>query len=247
MGILDYFDKEKRATKKVETNIKKLTNPYRQSEERMQCAGDLANDGRPEAVYGLLRRFTIKASNQVVDEDEKSQVYAMVVDLDEAAVPSLCQFIRREDQLRYPLRALTEIVDEDDVLHHVGEALAAIGPDYVKNPEPKLHLIQHLAEQGHQGAGRYLMPFLDDQDETVRFQTAQALAAYDDDEVKDALWARLLTDEDESLRNRNAVCETLLALAPEHIVAEEAREAVRAALPGSWILDQQARLKRAEG
>ena len=63
MGILDYFDKEKRATKKVETNAKKLTNPYRQSEERMQCAGELAEDGRPEAIYGLLRRFTIKASN----------------------------------------------------------------------------------------------------------------------------------------------------------------------------------------
>ena len=231
----------------METNTKKLINPYRQSEERMQCAGELAEDGRPEAIYGLLRRFTIKASNQVVDEDEKSQVYAMVVDLDEAAVPSLCKFIGQEDQLRYPLRALTEIVDHDAVLQHVGEALAAIGPDYVKNPEPKLHLIQHLAEQGHEGAAQYLTPFLADQDETVRFQTAQALSTHDNDTVKDALWARLLTDEDESLRTRNALCETLLTLAPEHIVAEEARDAVRAALPGSWVLDQQARLKRAEG
>ena len=245
MGILDYFDKDKRAAKKVETNTKKLTSPYRQSEERIQCAEELAQDGRPEAIYGLLRRFTIKASNQVVDEDEKAQVYAMVVDLDEAAVPSLRKFISREDQLRYPLRALTEIVDNDEVLHHVGGALKAIGPDYVKNPEPKLHLIQHLAEQGHQEAAPYLTPFLADQNETVRFQTVQALSSYNDDDVKDALWARLLTDEDESLRTRNAVCEALLGLDPEHIVPEDARDAVRAALPGSWILDQQARLKRA--
>ncbi len=244
MAILDFFDKEKRSAKKVETNLKKLINPYRQTEERLQCAEALAADGREEAIYGLLRRFTIRASNQVVDEDEKNHVYNMVVDLDQAAVPSLRKFIQREDQLRYPLRALTEIVDSDAVIEHVGEALKAIGPDYIKNPEPKLHLVQHLDEHRHERAPTYLVPFLDDHDETIRFQVIQALSAYDTDEVRAALWTRLLTDEEETLRTRTALCDVLVALDGQHIVAEDQREAVEAALPEGWVLDQQARVKK---
>ncbi len=244
MGILDFLDKDKRSAKRVETNIKKLTNPYRQTEERMQCAEELAGDGRDEAIYGLLRRFSVKASNQVVDEDEKSRVYELVLSLDEAAVPSLCKFIRREDQLRYPLRALTEIAGRDEVHRYVGEALSGIGPDYVKNPEPKLHLVQHLAEHGHDGAPEYLIPFLEDHDETVRFQVVQTLSEHGTDEVIAALWARLLTDEEESIRTRTAVAEALVSLDGQHVVVEEQRDAVREALPDGWILDQQARIKK---
>ena len=244
MAILDFFDKDKRSARKVETNIKKLTNPYRQTDERMQCAEELAADGREEAIYGLLKRFTIKASNQVVDEDEKARVFDLVLSLDKAAIPSLRQFIQREDQLRYPLRALTEIVAGDEVVRHVGEALLAIGPDYVKNPEPKLHLVQHLAEHGHQSSPEYLIPFLDDHDETVRFQVVQTLADLSTPEVREALWARLLTEEEESIRVRVAVAEALVTADGQHVVAEGQREAVRAALPPGWLLDQQARIKR---
>lgn len=246
MGLLDFLDKDKRSAKKVETNIKKLTNPYRQTEERMQCAEELAADGREEAIYGLLRRFSIKASNQVVDEDEKRRVFDLVLDLADAAVPALRTFIQREDQLRYPLRALTEILTPDEVARHVGEALAAIGPDYVKNPEPKLHLVQHLNEQGHESAPDYLIPFLDDHDETIRFQTVQALLDHDTPAVRAALWARLLEGEEESLRTQTAVAEALVALDGQHIVPEEQRDAVRQALPEGWVLDQQARLKKPE-
>lgn len=244
MGILDFLDKDKRSAKKVETNIKKLTNAYRQTEERMQCAEELAADGRPEAIYGLLRRFAIKASNQVVDEDEKSRVFNLVLDLDEGAVPALAKFIRREDQLRYPLRALTEIVGTDEGVRYVGEALAAIGPDYVKNPEPKLHLVQHLAEHVHDSAPGYLIPFLDDHDETIRFQTAQALQEHPTDPVREALWSRLVAGEEESLRTLAAVAEALITVDGQHIVAEDRRDAVREALPAGWVLDQQARIKR---
>ena len=244
MGILDFLDKGKRAAKKVETNIKKLTNPYRQTEERMQCAEELAMDGREEAVYGLLRRFTIKASNQVVDEDEKKRVYDLVLDLGEDAIPALRKFIQREDQLRYPLRALTTIVGKDEVARHVGDALTAIGPDYIKNPEPKLHLVQLLAEHGHDSAPGYLIPFLDDHDETIRFQTVQALSAHPTDAVREALWDRLLEGDEESLRTKTAVAEALVTVDGQHIVPEERRDAVREALPEGWVLDQQARIKR---
>lgn len=251
MALLDFLDKDRRAARKVDTAIKKLTNPYRQSEDRMQAAEHLAavgaggGEAAEAAIYGLLKRFTIRASNQVVDEDEKAQVYALVVDLGQAAVPSLRRFIQREDQLRHPLRALAEIEPRDAVVRHVGEALAAVGPDYVKNPESKLHLVQHLAELRHDLAPSYLTPFVADHDESVRFQVVQALARFPGAAARDALMARLAGEEEETLRTIVALCQSLADVDPEAVVPEDRRDAVRAILPDGWCLDEEGRLKKA--
>ena len=242
MGILDILDKDKRAARKVEKAIKRLTNPYMQSEERMKSADFLREEASDKAVYGLLKRFRIKASNQVVDEDEKQQVYVMVVDLGKRAVPALVRFIGCEDQIRHPLKALTEIVSTDELVEQVGAALVAIGPDYIKNPEPKLHLVQHLETLDDPRVAEILAPFAEDHDETIRFQVVHALASRPGSVAHEALVGRLLSEEDESLRTAQAICEVLSAA--QFSVGEARREAVAKALPSGWTVDEQGRVQK---
>jgi HEAT repeat protein len=244
MGILDLLNKDKRAERKLAKAIKRATHPYMQSEERMRAAEMLQEIGTDEAIYGILKRFTINAHNQVVDEGELQQVYGMVVDLGAKAVPSILRFIRREERILHPLKALTEIEPEERVVGHIAEALAHIGPEYIKNSEPKLHLVQHLATIETDRMPEILGPFIEDQDEGVRFQVVAALRPYRGPVTGEALLGRLMGEEEESLRVRRVICEAL----SEHqfAVGEERKEPVLEILTevGGWKVDEQGRIQR---
>lgn len=245
MALFDFLDKDKRAAKRVERNIKRLTNAYMQSEERMKSADLLREDGGEEAIYGLLKRFTVRSSNQVVDEDEKQQIYGMVLDFGEDATPSILKFIRREDAILYALRALSEIEPVDAMVEHLGTILEEIGPDYMKNPERKLHIVQHLNELKHARVIEILTPFSDDHDETIRFTVVGALGERGGPDGYEPIVGRLLTDEDESIRVRERCCEILSAA--QYSVGEARREVLGEAVPKGWEVDEQGRIRAAKG
>lgn len=244
MAVLDFLNKDKRAVKRVERHTKRLTNAYMQSEERMKSAGILQEDGGEEAIYGLLRRFTIKSSNQVVDEDEKQQVYGIVLDFGGDAVPALLKFIRREDAILYALRALSEIEPVDAVVEHLATILGEIGPDYVKNPERKLHIVQHLDELDHPRVVEILTPFVDDHDETIRFTVIGTLGARGGRAGYEPIVGRLLGDEDESIRVKERCCELLSEA--QYGVGEARREALAAETPKGWEVDEQGRIRKSK-
>lgn len=207
MGLLDLFDKNKRKDRAREKAAARLTNAYMQGPERMRGADILLEMGDEKAIYGLLKRFTVRASNGVVDEEEKEQVYSMVVGLGRDAVPAIKRFLRQEDQTYYPLRALSAILPEDEVIDIIQETLEALGPDYMRNPERKLHLIQHLAESRHARCVSILLPFLADHDEQVRFQTINALRNQRNEEAREPMLERFCDEEEESLRLRKLIIE----------------------------------------
>ena len=60
MGVFDLFSKDGRAQRARESNIKRAVNKYAQSPDRMKALQSLRDDGSPEALYGLLRRFGMK-------------------------------------------------------------------------------------------------------------------------------------------------------------------------------------------
>ena len=242
MALFDFLDSHKRFARKVEKAVKKVTNPYVQPEERMAQAEFLQATGSKAAIYGLLRRFSIRASNLVIDEDEKRQVYALIVDLGPAAVEPILRFIRREDQILYPLKALAVIESTEAFLGHLKLALDELGPEYMKLPERKLHLVQHLASLDDPRVVEILAPFVEEHDETIRFQVIQALAERGGEVANEAILSRLLTDEDESLRIQNAICEALSKA--QFSVGEARQEEVSDAVPEKWVVDEQGRIQK---
>lgn len=241
MGFFDgLFDKDKRQQRSLERAIARLTNPYMQSPERMRGADALLEIGSEEAIYGLLKRFTIRASNGVVDEEEKEQVYGMIIGLGERAIPPLKKFILREDQTYHALRALSELLPVDEVVQIIHESLEAIGTEYMRNPERKTHLIQHLAETRHPRALEVLVPFLKDHDEGVRFQTVNALKEQGNEEARVPLIECLCDPEEESLRLRKRIVEVLCETGWE---VKGYRKKVEERLPKGYVVDKAGKIK----
>jgi len=58
------FSKEERQAKALQKNLKKTINRLIQTEERYGAMQALIDDGSDEAIYGLLRRFTIAADSK---------------------------------------------------------------------------------------------------------------------------------------------------------------------------------------
>jgi len=57
MGVFNLFSKEGREQRARDRNVKRAVNKYAQSPDRMKALQALGDDGSPEAIYGLLRRF----------------------------------------------------------------------------------------------------------------------------------------------------------------------------------------------
>ena len=60
---------------KVDRYVKKLTNAYVQTHERVRMLDLLAETGTDEALYGILKRFTYRTEASIVDEDEKELAF----------------------------------------------------------------------------------------------------------------------------------------------------------------------------
>ncbi|MDY0059213.1 MAG: HEAT repeat domain-containing protein [Myxococcota bacterium] len=240
MGLWDLFDKEKRKERALEKAIARITNPYMQGPERMKAVDTLLEIGTDDAIYGLLKRFTIRASNGVVDEEEKEQVYAVVIGLGTQAVPALRRFIQKDDQIYHALRALSAILPEEQVITSVGETLELLGTDYMRNPERKLHLIQHLAELRGPRVVALLLPFLRDHDEGVRFQTVNALHEQADEVAREPLLELLCSPDEESVRLRKRIVEVL---AERGWGVQGYRKKVEERLPKGYAIDKAGLIK----
>ncbi len=240
MGLFDFFDKDKRRQRAIKKASARLTNAYMQGPDRMRGADTLLEFGTDEAIYGLLKRFTIRASNGVVDEEEKEQVLAMVVGLGEKAVPPIKRFIRREDQIYQALQALSTILPEDKVVQVIGEVLDEIGPDYMRNPERKLHMVQHLADIRGPETVRVLLPFLQDHDEGVRFQVIEGLRREGDEAAREPMLDAFCSEEESSLRIRKLILEVFEELGWK---VKGFRGAVEALLPTGYVVEKSGKIK----
>jgi len=79
--------------------------------------------------------------------------------------------------------------------------------EYVRNPEPKVQLLQALEAYPSEEVRVAIEPFLADASETVRFTATNAVFAVNDAQSTPALVATL--DGEESLRVRNRIAQGL--------------------------------------
>jgi hypothetical protein len=90
------FDKNERARRSLEKNLRTALNKRVQPEERWAALYALRDNGSPEAVYGLLKRFTFIAEGKgglVTDEEEKNWVFQTILNFGEKTLPELERFI----------------------------------------------------------------------------------------------------------------------------------------------------------
>ena len=207
MGLFGFGNK----TSKVDKLVKKLTNAYLQTHDRLRVMEQLVEIGTDDALYGVLQRFTYRTEQSIVDEDEKETAFRMLVEAGIMAQPPIERFIGVNDAVYWPLRALKEIAGLDETVDILLRALESAEALDQRVNEHKTQLVSNLRDFPHPRIEAKLIALSEDQDEEVRIMAVDGLLTYGP-EVALPSAARRLLDAEESGRVKTVILETLVEL-----------------------------------
>jgi HEAT repeat protein len=245
MGLLDFLRHKSdgpRISSAVQRQIKKLTNKHVDSQVRMFAAQELAEEGSPDAIRALLKRFRFMIHSSIQDQEEKQFVHDLLLDLGEAAVEPLLDYIHNEDEIVWALGALQKIVEPDafrDALLSVLERFRTA--DHVRFPEKCAVVIEHLAPFVEEKVANALRPFLEDDDDDVRLA---AIAALSHKEYRDLVredFLRVMRECDDRPRVLRGFAEALVEL---QWPVKGYRSAIEQILPEDFHIVRKGTLKR---
>lgn len=202
--MFDLFKRAGPSPRQIERTIKKLTEPHGEAGPRVEAAERLAAWGTPEALSGLLRRFTISSSVISQDIEEKRHVIELLVSCGPAAIEPILAYMKVYHQVDWPVQALARIVDEDELAGYLQDAIKAVALSEFAAPEHRVSLIR--AVHGHVQAelAQTLEGFLNDSDDDVRIAAIEGLLELGDSVRETLLEAFLAADDRPRIRRRIA-------------------------------------------
>src|SRR5216110_547279 len=126
--MFDFFKRSPTPSpKQIDKQVKRLTEPQGEDAPRIEAAERLAEWGTPEALYALLKRFTISSKVITQDIEEKRYVVRMLVEKGREAVDPILRFIKKNQQVEWPVQALAQILPEEELIPKLVEALEYVG------------------------------------------------------------------------------------------------------------------------
>ncbi len=247
MGLFDLFgSKEEREQSHLRKLGKKVTEKYGPPENRQKAIEQLGAMGTAAALGALCQRFTVRAEPGITDDEEKETARRILADAGATAVGPLQEFVRHEEGgIAWALRALADILPEEQVSGRVLGELARLSGEYSRDPDKKLTLLTWLVEHhgGVQGpeVEKALLPLLEDFSDDVRIGALRALAALAPGEaVREGLIQLLLRDRDNA-RVRGEVLEALVRMGAD---VKGYRPSVEALLVEPFYLDREGHVKK---
>ena len=244
MGLADLFSKEARARNNLKKTIQRAADKHAQSGDRFRALEQLRDDGSPQAIAGLLRRFSFVYDKSIEDEQEKEWVYQILVELGAKVLPELRRYMHESETLSWSLKVL-EHVATGEAFHETLQKLCEENDNsYVRDPSKKIQLVHFMGEHRDPAIVSLIVPYVDDIDEGVRFKAVEALLHQGQREViLTPLVSRLLNKSEESRRIKVRIVE---GLSETGIPISERTSEVERALAELGIdgkLDNQKRVK----
>ncbi|MFL5364930.1 MAG: HEAT repeat domain-containing protein [Myxococcales bacterium] len=247
MGFLDKLGiggtREEREERGVKKLLKKATEKFGPVENRQGAIEELGKMRSPRAVEALLMRYTIRIDPGITDDEEKQRVLALIREAGPAiAAGPVKAFILSRDEISWPLKALSDLLPQEEVLRFLIEVLRKTGSEYSRVPEKKVLLLRAAAAHASPDLVPVLLPFLDDMEDEVQIAAAHALAAQTDERAREPLLHRFLAAHEAS----NARVREALAglLADTGFDVKGYTPKVEAALPAAYKLDSKGRIVR---
>jgi hypothetical protein len=159
----------------------------------------------------------------------------------EAAVEPAVAFLRKADSISWPLKILDRLLSSETVVEKLLELLAGMDTEYERDPQRKIQILATLEERRDPRIARVAARFLQDANETVRFQASGAvLAQADAADQRAALLQGFCAEA--SVRVRNRILDGFSAQGWN--VGEMSAE-VQSRLPAGYSLDRQGVPRRA--
>lgn len=212
MGLADLFSKEGRSRRSLEKNIRVATEKHAQSVDRWKALETLRDDGSPEAIAGLLRRFSFNYDKTIEDEQEKEWVYQSLCAMGKKVVPELRNYMRESETLSWSLKILESVSSGESFAETLQKLCEWNDNSYVRDPSKKIQLVHFLGEHRDPAIAALVVPYLEDVDEGVRFKAVEASFAQGyRDIVLGTLLKALANTAEESRRIKVAIVEGLAA------------------------------------
>ncbi|MFO8070377.1 MAG: HEAT repeat domain-containing protein [Polyangia bacterium] len=240
MGLIDFLSSEKRHARRVDRLIRRANNKHTPKDYRQIALNDLieqARKGDEVALRGMIQRFSVNAEPSIEDEREKEWVCDALIDFGDKSLPHVKRAMRSAESVNWLQRALRNIVSEDEYREELLDILSEFDTEYERNPDRKQQIIMALAEIPRRDVAEALVRFLEDVDETVRFQTVAALTRQGDEVAREPLLETMC--EDESIRVRN---EAVAAFADLGWSTSGYKKKVDAILPAGFKQDKSGKI-----
>ncbi|MCC6214798.1 MAG: HEAT repeat domain-containing protein [Polyangiaceae bacterium] len=240
MGFFDFLSKNKgdsSARKLSDRDIARLGKvvgeKLAQDYDRQEAIAELGKCPSAASAAALLKRFDFQMDPSITDQEEKESAASGIVAAGAEALAPIRDYCARAKSLSWPLKVLKQIVEGQELTDELLGILDGFDTEYTRDPQPKIQLLQELAEHPSADVREAVEPFLGDMSEPVRFAAVTTLLAHSVAEVGDALVEALL--EEESLRVKNRIAQGLAEGKFE--VPAEQLAAFREALPPEFRLD----------
>ncbi|MDF2691688.1 MAG: hypothetical protein K0S65_71 [Labilithrix sp.] len=241
MGLFDFFksssggkgdDKKKKsssAAKWAEACGSKRAQAY----DRQEAIQELSKLATADAVEALLKRFTFATEPSITDQEEKELAFDGILKAGRDAIEPVRAFAGKAESLRWPMRILKELLEEEELVDELIIWLGKWDTEYAKFIDPKLQLLEELGDHVNPNIREAVEPFLEDVNEPSRFNAVMAILAQKDAEAIDPLITLLL--DEESVRVRSKIADGFVALGWQ--VPDDQRDAVRKVLPPQFGVD----------
>ncbi|MCB9741485.1 MAG: hypothetical protein H6741_26505 [Alphaproteobacteria bacterium] len=211
MGFFDFLlgGSPEKQIKKYAKKIKHKDTPV---EERQAAAYWLADQGSPEAIYGLLGRFEMDYEHGMKDASEKEEVANLVLGLGDRSIEPLEAVLRRTQKFARPLALYEQLAGREKAILMILQLLDEEFERGELKVEKKRELLKKAAEYNDPRVRDSAQRFLDDYNEECRFAAVEVLIAQDETPgLRDAMLDRLVHEDEDSNRLRVRVAEIAAA------------------------------------
>jgi HEAT repeat protein len=239
--MFDFLKRNQAPTsKQIDKVVKRLTEPQGEDAPRIEAAEKLFDWGTPEALYGLLKRFTISSKVITQDIEEKRMVVRMLVEKGRDSVDPILQFLSKHHQIEWPVQALSQILSREELVPMlVGSLEKAAAASAFTPPEQKSDLIRAMRGHVTPEIAAVLEQFLSDDDDDVRIAAIDAIAEVGEDMRERLLEAFL--EADDRPRIRIKIAETF---ADHDWAVKGYRPKVESTLPEGFHLTAKGLIRR---
>lgn len=210
MGLFDFLKKSDKPSEPKAKGSRDLARFERlvgsklsQNFDRQDALEQLSQMGTAQSAAVLLKRFNWSMDPSITDHEEKELAARGIAGAGEQALESIREYCKRAESLTWPLKALRQIVPEEQMQDELLALLDQFDTEYVRNVEPKVQLITALRDYRSEDVRVAVEPFLTDTSEPVRFEAAETILRVGNEASTPALVAAL--EEEESLRVKNRI------------------------------------------
>lgn len=207
MGLFDLFKKKggpQGDEKELARLQKMVANKLSQNLDREDALHRLVKMGTPAAARVLLTRFNWNLDPSIKDNEEKELAATGIVAAGEAALGVIRDYCPKATSLTWPLKALRGIVSRQQLEGELLSLLDEFDTEYMRNPEPKIQLLQALSEFQSEDVRIAVQPFLTDMSEEVRFAAVTTVLGCGNSDALDSLIDALNSEESLRVKNRIA-------------------------------------------